>query len=111
MSELLVQERFIQNQPAGLNDDAKRLIEKFENELQQKLNIETFRSTYSSIDDILETKYKLKNIDDIEAPNYACKTEFITKGVRGNLQKANGNVLTYEDADDIIEDAIDEELP
>jgi hypothetical protein len=95
----------------AIKAEAKSLIEDFEKDLHDRLSSDMFKSTYQSIDDILITKYNLRNIDRIETPNYADKTEFITKGVRGNVQKANGNILTYNEAESIILDATEEELP
>lgn len=95
----------------GVSSDARYLIEEFERKLKDNLSSEKFRVPYSSIDDILTKKYHLENIETIEAPDFACKTEFLSKGVRGNLQKAEGNVLTYSEGESIINKGLTEELP
>ena len=91
--------------------EAQKLVEVFEKKLQQNLQTDKFMSSYNSLDDILVTKYHLRNIENIDSPDYRNKTEFITKNVRGNLQKAEGNILSYKEAEGIVEKAIDEELP
>ncbi len=95
----------------GVSSDAQELINKFEKKLKETLLSKKFQSPYHSIDDILVKKYHLKDIEKIESPDFRCKTEFISKGVRGNLQKAEGNVLSYLEGESIINKALSEELP
>ena len=95
----------------GNRSEVKTLIEEFEKALREKLSSEQFKNPYTSIDDILKRKYNVQDVDNIIEPDYKNKTEFISKGVRGNFQKANGNVLSYGEAECIISDAIEEELP
>jgi hypothetical protein len=94
----------------SLSDNARELIEKYKEGLKERLLSDKFKSNYATIDDILTQKYHL-DIDQLKVPSYENKTEFIVKGVRGNVQKANGNILTYREAEDIISDAVEEELP
>ena len=95
----------------GVSNAAKRLIEKFEEKLKGRILIENDFPSYSSIDDILIKKYHKKDIDKLELPDFRDKTEFIAKGVRGNLQKCDGNVLSYADGEKIINEGIEEEIP
>jgi hypothetical protein len=97
--------------PASVSHDAKALVEQYNAALRIRLQAEKFKPHYHSIDEILTEKFHLQDIDNIEGPSYVGKTGFISKGVRGNFQKASGNVLTYAEADEIISDAIEEDLP
>lgn len=95
----------------SLSKSAKDLIEKFESKLKENLLSDKFKSSYNSIDDILIKKYHLSDIGNLDLPDYRKKTEFISKGVRGNVQKSNGNVLSYADGEKLIEEAIKEDIP
>jgi hypothetical protein len=96
---------------AGINAQAKDLIEQFAATLSNKLRADVFATTYSSIDDILIQKFHLSDIDKMDFPDFSRKTEFIPKGVRGNIQKAEGKILTYKEADDIVGKGLNEEMP
>lgn len=96
---------------SGINDRAKELIDRFEKDLLNNLQAEKFTSPYSSIDDILIHKYHLTDIDTMDFPDLSAKTEFIAKGVRGNIQKAEGNILTYEEAAAMVDKSLNEEMP
>jgi hypothetical protein len=96
---------------AGIDAQAKALIEQFETTLSNSLKEDVFASTYSSIDDILIRKFHLSDIDRMDFPDFSHKTEFIPKGVRGNIQKAEGKILTYKEADDIVDMGLNEEMP
>jgi len=95
----------------GISMQAKALIEKFELTLSNNLKTDKFVSDYNSIDDILIKKYKLTDIDNMDFPDFSNKTEFITKGVRGNISKAEGKILTYKEGEEIIEKGLTIELP
>ncbi len=95
----------------GLNDQARALIDQFEANLLSNLQANFFASTYSSLDDILINKYHLSGIDKMDFPDFSHKTEFISKGVRGNIQKAEGKILTYKEAEEIMYKGIQEEMP
>lgn len=95
----------------GLSEDAKGLIERFERNLKHRLLDEKFRPKYSSIKDILIKKFHLSDLDNLDFPDYKEKSLFITNGVRGNLQKIDGNVLSYSDGEDIINEAINIKIP
>jgi hypothetical protein len=95
----------------GINTQAKELIEKFEANLLSNLKADLFNSTYQSIDDILVQKYHLTDITNMDFPDFSTKTEFIPKGVRGNIQKAEGKILTYQEADEIVGKGLNEEMP
>jgi hypothetical protein len=95
----------------SLSDDARELIKKFEKELKERLLSDKFKSKYSSVDDILIKKFHLTDIKNLDFPDYSNKTEFITNGVRGNLQKIDGNVLNYSDGEVIINEAININIP
>lgn len=95
----------------GISEAAKTLIEKFENRLLLSLKTDRFRGSYKSIDDILAVKYKLRDIENMDFPRFEKKSEFITRSVRGNIQKAEGKILTYQEADEIVHKALNEELP
>ena len=90
---------------------AQALIDKFENALSSNLKQQRFISPYRSIDDILIRKYHLSSLDKIDFPDLTGKTEFITHSIRGNLSKAEGKILTYEEANDIVDKALTEALP
>ena len=89
--------------------EAKNLIKNFEEKLYERLKAAKIVDSYTSIDDILSSKYKVTDLEKI--PGFENKTEFITKGVRGNVSKAEGKILTYKEADELIEKAANEELP
>lgn len=95
----------------SINPEAKSLIDEFQRDFRARLSDEKFTINYKSIDDILELKYHKTDIEKIKEPDYSKKTEFLPDGVRGNLQKAKGNVLSYDEADEIISGAEEEELP
>jgi hypothetical protein len=95
----------------SLSDDAKELIEKFEKGLKDRLLSDKFKPKYSSVDDILVKKFHLTDIENLDFPDYKDKTEFISNGVRGNLQKIDGNVLNYFDGEVIINEAINTDIP
>ncbi len=95
----------------SLSDSAKKLIENYDIGLKERLSSEKFRPVYSTIDDILINKYHLENIDKIEPPDLSDKSEFLHDDVRGNFQKASGNILNYRQADLIVFNAINKELP
>jgi hypothetical protein len=99
------------NPVVGLSDNAKKLINEFEAKLKGKLLASHSQPIYTSVDDILVRKYHLKDIDNLDFPDYRYKTEFITKGVRGNLQKSEGNVLNYEEGEKIIKEAMEVNIP
>ncbi|MEP6948311.1 MAG: hypothetical protein ABI863_03505 [Ginsengibacter sp.] len=88
---------------------AKELIKNFEEKLYERLKALKSARSYGSLDDILVSKYRLTNLEKI--PGFENKTEFITKGVRGNISKAEGKILTYKEADELIQKAANEELP
>jgi hypothetical protein len=92
-----------------ISSAVKELIKGFEEKLSARLRASKFTSSYTSLDDILISKYKVRDLERI--PGFENKTEFITKGVRGNIKKAEGKILTYRDADELIQKAVDEELP
>lgn len=96
---------------AGIDARAKKLIEQFETTLSNKLKEGAFASTYNSIDDILIRKFHLSDIDKMDFPDFFQKTAFISKGVRGNLQKAEGKILTYKEANDRVGKSLNEEMP
>ncbi|MBP6904573.1 MAG: hypothetical protein KBB91_00765 [Candidatus Pacebacteria bacterium] len=62
---------------------------------------------YSSIDDILVRKYGIKNIASADFPDWRNKTIYLDK--RGN--DISGTVLSYAEADRIIEAGLYEPLP
>ena len=95
----------------GISSQAKALIQRFEEAVSNNLKAEKFASPYNSIDDILSKKYKLSNLDNMDFPDFGHKSEFITKSVRGNISKAEGKILTYKEADEIIEKGLNEDLP
>lgn len=99
------------NSLTGISSQAKALIEKFEETLSNNLKEDKFVSEYNSIDDILIKKYKLNDLDNMDFPDFSKKTEFITKGVRGSISKAEGKILTYKEAEEIIEKGLNEEMP
>ena len=94
-----------------LQSDIENMIAKFEKKLSTNLDSLKFKDKYNSIDDILEKKFNIENIDEKEFPDFKDKLEFVVTAVRGNIQKAKGNILSYTEADKIIETALTEELP
>ncbi len=89
---------------------ANSLVQKFKEKLATSIQKVISESPYKSIDDVLEKKYNLTNIESMDFPSFKEKTEFITKSVRGNIQKADGNILSYPEAEKLIENALNEEL-
>ncbi|MBO9572980.1 MAG: hypothetical protein J7497_12360 [Chitinophagaceae bacterium] len=94
-----------------ITDDARSLIDRFNSAVKQNLQQKKFLNPYTSIDDILILKYNLKDIDKLDFPDYCLKTGFITTSIRGNLSKADGRILTYSEARQIIDKAFTEVLP
>jgi len=95
----------------SISPAANALIEKFENTVTENLKSDKFARLYDSFEDILERKYHLKNLDEMDFPDFKNKTEFIVKGVRGNISKAEGKLLTYKEANEIIETGLNIVLP
>jgi len=96
-----------------ISDEAKNLIEKYDYALKEKLSTKEFRPDYGSVYDILTKKYNKSDaeIAKNEGIDYNDKTEFITDGVKGNLQKAKGNVLSIKEGKNIIMEAEEDDLP
>ncbi len=113
--ELLINKSREQNGAAtkvvAIKSELRDLISKFEDKLRASLLPDQLRSGYTSIDDLLIKKYHISGIDKLDFPDFRHKTEFITDGVRGNVQKISGNVLSYQDGDNIIDEAINEDIP
>jgi len=101
--------RTVNNSIKEISSAAKELIKNFEEKLYERLRDSKFISSYASLDDILRSKYRVRDLERI--PGLENKTEFITKGVRGNIKKAEGKILTYQEADALIQKAVNEELP
>lgn len=95
----------------SLSDEAKGLIRKYEKGLKERLLADKFKPRYSSVNDILIKKFHLTDVENLEFPDFRNKTDFITEGVRGNIQKSDGNILGYEEGDKLIEEAINLEIP
>ncbi|MES2328139.1 MAG: hypothetical protein V4539_00965 [Bacteroidota bacterium] len=96
---------------SGISAGTRTLMDKLEQARTVKLAQADFMGKYNSIDDVLEKKYHLSNIESMDFPDLSRKTEFIVRGVRGNLSKAEGKVLTYSDADRIVEKGMEADLP
>ena len=64
-------------------------------------------ATYNSVTEVLENKYGKQNVDQMDFPDFRNKTVFLDK--KGN--DISDSVLTYAQADSIIDDAINTEIP
>lgn len=88
----------------GISPDAKALIANFESTLTQNLKAlqVKFPNHYDSIEDLLRRKYNLQDVDKMNFPDFSNKTEFIICAPSGKISTMS-NVLTYSEADKIIE--------
>lgn len=95
----------------ALSDDAKKLIEKHEQRLKERLSSDKFKPRYDSIDAILTEKYHLTDIRNLGFPDYRNRTKFIkSDGFGGELQYVD-NMLSYSDCEAIINEGLNIIIP